>query len=100
LHRANIHLDGSKRVIRFREANFEQGEQIALLGVVNDIDNKKKVLKAVNNSVLTTEFFDKKGLADWDRLAWKELTEHPCLLVTDMEKYFQVSIHHLTIGGT
>lgn len=98
LTRANVSLEGKKKTIRFREANFEQGEQIAVLGVIQRLQPlpttmgtqpEVLTLKAVTQSVLTEEFFDEKGLSEWDRLAWKELTAQPCLVVTDMQKYFQ-----------
>ncbi len=38
---------------------------------------------------LTEEYFNKKGWDDWDRKAWREMTEEPCIVLTDMEKFFQ-----------
>lgn len=86
-----------------------------MLGVAYETEAKHKFLKAVgppsserrslqsliiacclqvDHKVLTADFFARKALAEWDRLAWLDLTEQPCLIVTDMEKYFQVQQHH------
>eukprot|EP01031_Cornospumella_fuschlensis_P024137 gene24137-29195_t len=89
LARGNVSIDGSKRTIRFREANFEQGEQIGVLGVVTGPDPNVKVLKTVTKEALSEEFFSSKGLSDWDRRAWRDLAQQPCIIVTDMEKYLQ-----------
>jgi hypothetical protein len=39
---------------------------------------------------LTDAFFERKGFSDWDRRSWLDLTEQPCVIITDMPKYFQV----------
>lgn len=104
--------------VRFREANFEFGEQIAVLGIVRQITDERgeqrkvlcpvrrnhslalmdagrlthslPVLLQVNYEVFTEEFCQKKGWSDWDRRSWRDLTKEPSIILTDMPDYFQV----------
>ncbi|RYG95958.1 hypothetical protein EON65_55135 [archaeon] len=51
----------------------------------------------MTKEALTEEFFISRGLSDWDRRAWGDLAEQPCIIVTDMEKYLQgLVIHELS----
>eukprot|EP00428_Durinskia_dybowskii_P077729 CAMPEP_0170358014 /NCGR_PEP_ID=MMETSP0117_2-20130122/2010_1 /TAXON_ID=400756 /ORGANISM="Durinskia baltica, Strain CSIRO CS-38" /LENGTH=312 /DNA_ID=CAMNT_0010612211 /DNA_START=38 /DNA_END=976 /DNA_ORIENTATION=- len=79
--------------VRFREANFEFGEQIAVLGVVKQVVDSRgeprKVLFPVNYDVFTEEFCKSKGWSDWDRRSWRDLTKKPSIILTDMPDYFQ-----------
>lgn len=78
---------------RYREASFEFGEQIAVLGIVKEVNDEHgtplKVLEAVKQEVLSEDFFKNKHLSDWDRRSWLDLTETPSIILTDMPKYFQ-----------
>jgi len=78
---------------RYREANFEYGEQLAVLGIIEDsVDadgQPTKLLKPVSHEVLTKEFCEQKGWSQWDRQSWMDLTQEPSIILTDMPKYFQ-----------
>ena len=43
----------------------------------------------MTKQALTGEFVNSRGLSEWDRRAWEDLVEQPCIIVTDMEKYLQ-----------
>jgi len=83
----------NKRNFRYREANFEYGEQLAVLGIVEDTVDEDgqptKLLKPVGHEVLTPEYCEQKGWSTWDRQSWLDLTQEPSIILTDMKKYFQ-----------
>ena len=97
LQRHNISFeDGASfrsRQIRYREANFEYGEQLAVLGIVKNIldvnGETVKMIKPVSKDFMTEEYFKKKEWDDWERRAWLDLTQSPTIILTDMARFFQ-----------
>eukprot|EP01040_Poterioochromonas_malhamensis_P005805 gene5805-6245_t len=94
LKRGKVELSNDSGVVyRYRESSFEKGEQVAVLGVVEQITAENNepinILRVVSQDHLTDAFFEKKGFNGWDKQSWLDLTETPCVILTDMPKYFQ-----------
>ena len=116
------HGSGARRTMRYREAIFEHGEQIGVLGMVEEVQvqgegeeqgevhgqgqgegigeergasprvqRAQKVLLPVSHQHLTKELCAEKGWSDMDRRCWKDLTDPPSIILTDVAKYMQVS---------
>eukprot|EP01034_Spumella_vulgaris_P021839 gene21839-27910_t len=91
-----LHFKASsiRRQLRYREATFEFGEQVAVLGVVIDLtDNKKgtktQVLQPFQREVLTDDFLASKAWGEWDRRSLLDLSQEPCVIITDNKIYLQ-----------
>lgn len=81
------------RILRFREAAFEYGEKIGVLGIVEEVTGeggaKQKVLLPVSHRHLTKELCAAKGWGEKERRSWLDLTEQPSIILTDVHKYLQ-----------
>lgn len=92
----NVLIGKLKKKMSYEEESFDENEQIACLGVVQDafdaLNRPMKVLSPIQIDLIPDEFYSTNQWTEKEISVFKSLCSSPCIIVSDDRRLFQVSV--------